>query len=147
VHIEEPQREIGLMAKADGRAKWLARIPASGVCSAMTVLAEIGEVQRFSSAKPLFSYAGLVPWLRESAGKKSRGGISRCGSPQLRWVMVEAAHTAVRRAAAAKSYFERMWQRKHPHVARLALARKLLAAAYALWRAGVCFDESIFAAV
>ena len=100
-----------------------------------------------SSAKALYSYAGLVPWVRESAGKKSRGGISRCGSPRLRWVMVEAAHTAVRCSPAAKRYFERMRRRKHAHVARVALARKLLGAAYALLRDGVCFDESIFAAV
>jgi transposase len=117
------------------------------VYSAMILLSEIGEVQRFSSAKALYSYAGLVPWVRESAGKKSRGGISRCGSPRLRWVMVEAAHRAVRCSPAAKSYFERMRQRKHPHVARVALARKLLGAVYAMLRDGVCFDESIFAAV
>jgi len=146
-HIREQERTIGWMAKADARAKWLATIPGIGVYSAMILLSEIGEVQRFSSAKALYSYAGLVPWVRESAGKKSRGGISRCGSPRLRWVMVEAAHTAVRCSPAAKSYFERMRQRKHPHVARVALARKLLGAAYALLRDGVCFDESIFAAV
>src|SRR6202044_3331840 len=105
-HINEQQREIALMAKADPGAKWLASIPGIGVYSAMILLAEIGEVQRFSNAKALFSYAGLVPWVRESAGKKTRGGISRCGSPRLRWVMVEAAHTAVRSSPAAKSYFE-----------------------------------------
>ena len=146
-HINEQQREIALMAKADPRAKWLASIPGIGVYSAMILLAEIGEVQRFSNAKALFSYAGLVPWVRESAGKKTRGGISRCGSPRLRWVMVEAAHTAVRSSPAAKSYFEKLRQRKHPHVARVALARKLLGAVYALLRDGVAFDESIFAAV
>jgi transposase len=146
-HIEKQQRQIGLMAKADPRAKWLATIPGIGVYSAMILLSEIGEVQRFSNAKALFSYAGLVPWVRESAGKKSRGGISRCGSPRLRWVMVEAAHTAIRCSPAAKSYFERIGKRKHRHVARVALARKLLGAAYAMLRDGVCFDESIFAAV
>jgi transposase len=146
-HITEQQREIGLLAKADARAQWLATIPGIGVYSAMILLSEIGEVQRFSNAKALFSYAGLVPWVRESAGKKTRGGISRCGSPRLRWVMVEAAHTAVRCSPAAKSYFEKLRQRKHPHVARVALARKLLGAVYALLRDGVAFDESIFAAV
>ena len=146
-HINEQQREIGLLAKADARAQWLATIPGIGVYSAMILLSEIGEVQRFSNAKALFSYAGLVPWVRESAGKKTRGGISRCGSPRLRWVMVEAAHTAVRCSPAAKSYFEKLRQRKHPHVARVALARKLLGAVYALLRDGVAFDESIFAAV
>ena len=146
-HIEKQQREIAKMAKADPRAKWLATIPGIGVYSAMILLSEIGEVQRFSNAKALFSYAGLVPWVRESAGKKSRGGISRCGSPRLRWVMVEAAHTAIRCSPAAKSYFERIGKRKHRHVARVALARKLLGAAYAMLRDGACFDESIFAAV
>lgn len=146
-HIEKQERQIGQMAKADPRAKWLATIPGIGVYSAMILLSEIGEIQRFRTAKSLFSYAGLVPWVRESAGHKSRGGISRCGSPRLRWVMVEAAHTALRCSPSAKRYFERMRRRKHAHVARVALARKLLGAAYALLRDGVCFDESIFAAV
>jgi transposase len=146
-HIREQDRRIAQAAKQDGRAQWLASIPGIGVYSAMIVLSEIGEVQRFPNAKALYSYAGLVPWVRESAGHKSRGGISRCGSPRLRWVMVEAAHTAVRCSPAAKKYFERLRRRKHAHVARVALARKLLGAAYALLRDGVCFEESIFAAV
>ena len=145
--ILKQQRQIGEMAASDPRAKWLATIPGIGVYSAMLVLSEIGEIQRFPTAKSLFSYAGLVPWVRESAGHQSRGGINRCGSPRLRWVMVEAAHTAARHSPAAKKYFERMKQRKHAHVARVALARKLLGAAYALLRDGVCFDETIFAAV
>jgi hypothetical protein len=60
---------------------------------------------------------------------------------------VEAAHTAGRHSPAAKNYFEQLKKRKHPQVARMALARKLLGAVYALLRDGVCFDESIFAAV
>src|SRR6185437_15561491 len=147
LETREKRRQIGAMAASDPRAQWLATIPGIGVYSAMILLSEIGEVQRFGTAKSLYSYAGLVPWVRESAGHKSRGGITRCGSPRLRWVMVEAAHTAVRCSPAAKKYFERLKKRKHPHVARVALARKLLGAAYALLRDGACFDESIFAAV
>jgi transposase len=145
--IRRQERRMAELAKTDARVKWLATIPGIGVYSALIVLSEIGEVQRFPNAKALYSYAGLVPWVRESAEKKSRGGISRCGSPRLRWVMVEAAHTAARHSLAAKNYFERLRKRKHPHVARVALARKLLGAAYALLRDGVVFDETIFAAV
>jgi transposase len=146
-HIHKQDQEMGQLAKQDVRVKWLASIPGIGVYSAMILLAEMGEVQRFSSVKALYSYAGLVPWVRQSAGHQSRGPITRCGSPRLRWVMVEAAHTAVRCCPAAKKYFERLRRRKHPHVARVALARKLLGAAYALLRDGACFDESIFATV
>lgn len=146
-HMGGQERRLRALARADQRAQWLATIPGIGPYSAMIVLAEIGEIRRFGTAKALFSYAGLVPWVRESAGHGHRGPISRCGSPRLRWVMVEAAHTALRCSPAARRYFERLRRRKHPHVARVALARKLLGAVFALLRDGVCFDESIFAAV
>ena len=122
-------------------------IPGIAEYSALVILSEIGEIQRFRNAKGLYSYAGLVPRVRESAGRKSHGGISRCGSPRLHWVLVEAPHTAVRCSPAARHYFERLRARKHGHVARVALARKLLGAVYALLRDGLCFDETIFAAV
>ena len=146
-HLRAKDRSLAALARADQRAKWLATIPGIGPYSAMILLAEIGEIRRFGTAKALFSYAGLVPWVRESAGHSHRGPISRCGSPRLRWVMVEAAHTALRCSPAARRYFERLRRRKHPHVARVALARKLLGAVFAMLRDGVCFDESIFAAV
>jgi len=146
-HIRQQEKQLKELAATDARARWLATIPGIGVYSAMIILSEIGEIQRFASPKSLYSYAGLVPRVRESAGHKSHTGISRCGSPRLRWVMVEAAHTALRCCPAAKQYFERLRKRKHPHVARVALARKLLGAAFALLRDGVCFDESTFAAV
>lgn len=146
-HMKGQDKRLTALARADQRAQWLATIPGIGPYSAMILLAEIGEVRRFGTAKALFSYAGLVPWVRESAGHSHRGPISRCGSPRLRWVMVEAAHTALRCSPAARRYFERLRRRKHPHVARVALARKLLGAVFAMLRDGVCFDESIFAAV
>ena len=146
-HMKGQDKRLRALARADQRTQWLATIPGIGPYSAMILLAEIGEVRRFGTAKALFSYAGLVPWVRESAGHSHRGPISRCGSPRLRWVMVEAAHTALRCSPAARRYFERLRRRKHPHVARVALARKLLGAVFAMLRDGVCFDESIFAAV
>ncbi|MGA8150341.1 MAG: transposase [Terriglobales bacterium] len=82
----------------------------------------------------------------ESAGK-ARGGITRQGSPWLRWMMVEAAQVATRCSPAAKRYYERLSRKKHKHVARVALARKLLIAVYVLLHDGVVFDEDKFAAV
>jgi transposase len=110
-------------------------------------LAEIGEIGRFPDQEALCSYAGLVPRVRESAGKAARGGITRQGSPWLRWMMVEAAQVATRSSPAARRYYERLLRKKHKHVARVALARKLLIAVYALLHDGVVFDEEKFAAV
>jgi len=149
-YSEEVQRQnlqLRERAKQDERAQWLMTIPWIGECSAMMLLAEIGEIGRFHDKEALCSYAGLVPRVRESAGKAARGGITRQGSPWMRWIMVEAAQVATRCSPAAKRYYERLSRQKHKHVARVALARKLLIAVYALLHDGVVFDEEKFAAV
>jgi len=145
--IQKQNLQLSEKAKQDKRAEWLMTIPGIGECSAMMLLAEIGEIGRFHDKEALCSYAGLVPRVRESAGKAARGGITRQGSPWLRWSMVEAAQVATRCSPAAKRYYERLARKKHKHVARVALARKLLIAVYALLHDGVVFEEEKFAAV
>ena len=145
--IQKQNLQIREKAKHDQRADWLMTIPGIGECSAMMLLAEIGDIQRFGDKEALCSYAGLVPGVRESAGKAARSGITRQGSPWLRWIMVEAAQVATRCCPAAKRYYERLLRKKHKHVARVALARKLLIAVYALLHDGVVFDPAKFAAV
>ncbi|HEY1987375.1 MAG TPA: IS110 family transposase [Terracidiphilus sp.] len=144
--IQKQNLQIGEKAKQDPRVEWLRTIPGIGEVSAMMVLAEIGDVTRFSSKEALCSYAGLVPRVRESAGKAARAGITRQGSSGLRWIMVEAAQVATRTSPSAKRYYERLLRKKHKHVARVALARKLLIAVYAMLHDGVVFDEQKFAA-
>src|SRR6266851_2602885 len=145
--IQKQNLQLSEKAKQDQRAQWLMTIPGIGECSAMMLLAEIGDMGRFRDKEALCSYAGLVPRVRESAGKAARGGITRQGSPWMRWVMVEAAQVATRCSPAARRYYERLLRKKHKHVARVALARKLLIAVYALLHDGVVFDEEKFAAV
>lgn len=145
--IERQNRQLSVEARQDARARLLTTIPGIGVYSAMLLLAEIGDIQRFQDKHALCSYAGLVPRVRESAGKAARGRITRQGSPWLRWIMVEAAQVAPRTSQGARNYFLQLRRRKHAHVARVALARKLLVAVYAMLHDGVAFDETIFAAV
>ena len=78
-YVEKQQREIALMAKVDQHGKWLATSPGIGVYSAMILLSEISEVQKFLNAKALFGYAGLV------AGWGSRPGKNRAGD-FVRWL-------------------------------------------------------------
>jgi transposase len=144
--IQKQNLQLSEKAKEDERVEWLLTIPGIGECSAMMLLAEIGNIGRFGNKEALCSYAGLVPRVRESAGKAARGGITRQGSSALRWIMVEAAQVATRCSPAAKRYYERLLRKKHKHVARVALARKLLIAVYALLHDGVVFEEEKFAA-
>jgi transposase len=145
--IEEQNRQLSVEVLKDARARWLLTIPGIGVYSAMLLLAEIGDIARFADKHALCSYAGLVPRVRESAGKRARGGITRQGSPWLRWIMVEAAQVATRCSPAAARYYQRLRRKKPAHVARVALARKLLVTVWAMLHDGLVFDELVFAAV
>ena len=85
--VQKQNLQLSERAKQDKWAEWLMTIPGIGECSAMMLLAEIGDIGRFRDPEALCSYAGLVPRVRESAGKAARGGITRQGSP---WMMVES---------------------------------------------------------
>jgi len=143
--IAVQQRELERLAAADARARWLQTVPGIGAYSAMVILAEIGDIARFPAKRALASYAGLTPVVRESAGKRKRGGIGHHGSATLRWIMLQVAQVAARCSPAVRAWFLRLKQRKPAQVALIALARKLLAAVWALLRNGVCFEERRFA--
>ena len=61
--------------------------------TATTIVAEIGDSRRFSSAPQLMAYLGVVPSEHSSGGTKSRGGITKTGNGHVRRVLVEAAWT------------------------------------------------------
>ncbi len=74
---------------------FLVQLPGLGVLSALRLLAAIGDITRFPSAKHLVGYAGLGASVHQS-GETSRGGrITKEGRSDLRGVMVEAAWVAV----------------------------------------------------
>jgi transposase len=137
-------RELERLAKADPRARYLQSVPGIGAYSAMVIVAEVGDVKRFQNKHALASYAGLTPVVRESAGKRKRGGITHQGSNTLRWIMLQVAQVAARSSPGARRYYQGLRQRKPAQVARIALARKLLTVVWALLQHGVCFDEEIF---
>ena len=143
--IGERQQKLEAAAEQSAEARWLATIPGIGPYLAMVIVAEIGDIARFSDKKALASYAGLVPRVRQSAGKRHYGGISYQGSKLLRWAMIQAAQGATRGSPAIAAWYDKRRQRKRPQVARVALARKLLTCVWALLRHGVCFEEATFA--
>lgn len=143
--IAEQMQALEQMAGDDARAKWLQTVPGIGAYSAMVILGEIGDMERFQNKRALASYAGLTPSVRESAGKRKRGGIGHHGSGTLLWIMLQAAQVAARCSPAARAWYLRLKQRKPAQVALIALARKLLTAVWALLRQGLCFDERSFA--
>jgi transposase len=88
--------ELHQHARGDPRVKALRTLPGAGEFTALVMVAEIGDITRFGSARKLASWAGLTPTVRGSDLKVRHGHISEQGSAWLRWVMNQAAQTARR---------------------------------------------------
>jgi transposase len=123
--------ELHARAKADPRVRVLTTLPGVGEFTALVMLAEIGDITRFGSARKLASWAGLTPTVRGSDRTVRHGHISKQGSAWLRWVMTEAAQTARRSPEFAASYAT-ISAKRGTKIATIAIARKLLTRAWHL---------------
>jgi transposase len=59
--------------------------------TAVTIVAEVGDITRFKKATHLMSYAGLVPGEHSSGNTIRRGSITKAGNSHLRWIVTESA--------------------------------------------------------
>ena len=124
--IEIFDKKISQRVIESPAAQRLLTIPGVGETTAATVLAEVGEIDRFDRDKELVSYAGLDPEVHQSGDTEIRGSISKEGSAPLRWTLVQSAHVAVRYDEYLGNFYSRLKQRKNHQIAIVATARKLL---------------------
>jgi transposase len=105
---------------------YLVQLPGIGLITAMILLSAIGDVTRFGAAQQLVGYAGLGAGIHSSGKTHRTGRITKEGRRELRWVLVEAAHTASRTHPYWQAEFQRLERRIGEKKAIVALARKLL---------------------
>jgi transposase len=123
--------EVRSHARSDPRVKVLTQLPGVGPFTALVLLAEIGDITRFGSARKLAARAGLTPAVRGSDRTIRHGHISKQGSVWARWILCEAAQTAKRHPDFAASY-QVIARRRGTKIATTAIARKVLTRAYHL---------------
>jgi transposase len=128
--FDEKQRQaegqLRAMLEPDPRVGWLTSMTGIGRLTAYYLIAEIGQIERFSSPAKLVSYAGLCPITRQSGAKVWHGRTGPGGRRLIKWVMVEAAHTARRRDVYFAQVFRRIARNKCKQKAYVAVARKMI---------------------
>jgi transposase len=129
--IERLDAELRRHATADPRVRVLTTLPGVGQFTALVLLAEIGDIGRFGSARKLASWAGLTPTVRGSDRTVRHGHISKQGSAWLRWVLNQAAQTAKRSPEFAATYAA-IAKRRGTKIATTAISRKLITRAWHL---------------
>jgi transposase len=131
--IQEADRKIERTVTDHPQAKLLTTIPAVKYVSALTIMAEIGDISRFPSAKKLMGYAGLVPSTYSSGDVIRHGRITKQGSKWLRTTMIEIAQRQLlcKKTPGLGWYYGKIKKRKGSSAAAVATARKLCAV---MWR-------------
>lgn len=91
--LEEAIREAVKLAPAGMQEviRGLQALRGVAEISAVTIVAELGQVSRFESARQLMGYSGAVPSEESSGQRQQRGGITKTGNAHLRRVVIEAA--------------------------------------------------------
>jgi transposase len=133
--LQEPigrlDREVHRQARSDPRVTVLTQLPGVGEFTALVLLAEIGDISRFGSARKLAAWGGLTPTVRGSDRTVRHGHISKQGPAWVRWVLCQAAQTAKRHPDFAAGY-QAIAKRRGNKIATTAIARKLLTRTYHL---------------
>ena len=94
--ITRLEHQIHALAKPDPGVQALMALPGVGQLTAMMLVAEIGDIARFPTARKLCAWARLTPQVGNSDRTLRHGHITKQGSPWVRWILQEAAQTAKR---------------------------------------------------
>jgi transposase len=126
------EADLSARAKENPNVKLLMGIPGISILSALTILAEIGQISRFSSPKKLACYAGLVPSVHQSGKTRYTGNITKVGRSTLRWILVQCAQRAIQSKGKLRSFYLGLKEKKGHKIAIVATARKLLHVVWAV---------------
>lgn len=122
-------------------AELLQTIPGVGPIVTATVLAEIGEFGRFGSREAIVRYAGLDPRTFRSDDTLRTGRMSKTGSPDLRWVLQQAAWVGIRCNERHRRLCNRITKRRGKKRAAAATARHILIWMWAMIRDRTPFGQ------
>lgn len=128
--LKELNKEIAKQSKNNERLSGLEAIyksvPGIGNISAKELSRELGTLCQFSSNKQAYSYVGLTPSESSSGEKRRQGGISHCGRPRLRHLLIEIAWRYTTKDAEMNEKFCELSYRRGKKRAIVAIARILI---------------------
>jgi transposase len=137
----ETMQWLKQQSQNDERISRLRTHPGIGLLTSLCLVHTLWPVSRFRNQRKVTAYAGLEPMERSSAERKQFLGISKAGSRVLRYLLVEAAHTAVKKDDDLKRFYQRLAQRRGRPKAKAAAARKLLIRSFIMLRDEIDYAE------
>jgi len=124
--------------------QFLRTIPGIGKILALTILYEIGDINRFPQVGKFISYSRLVKCAHESAGKRVSGRNNKIGNAHLKWAFSEAACLFLRESDQAKAWHQKLVSRYGKGKALSIIAQRLGRTAYFVLKRRTPFDRVKF---
>ncbi len=100
-------------------------VPGLGKVGVWTILAEIGNINRFPSAKQFVSYCRLVPGASDSGGSHRHKSGNKDGNTYLRAAFGQAAVSAYTHYKVVKKFYRKIKRRSGRPVARAVVGKEL----------------------
>ena len=150
--IRQAERQLEALAEQTPVVERLRSVPGIGLMTSTALVAFVGDVQRFPSARHFASYLGLTPREYSSGLRHRLGRISKRGDSYLRLLLVHGARSVLCHAKKATTHDRlRAWAlklqiRSRHNKATVALANKLARIAWAVWRRGREYESIASAA-
>ena len=139
--IDNLTQQVAEQAEQRCGARRLMTHPGVGPVTALATDVFLGDPKRFLDGKALASYVGIIPREYSSGGKQRLGGITKQGSPLLRFLWCEAGAHAVRRDPELKRFYRRKLIQKGLGKTRVAVARKLGIRLWIMLRDEIDYEE------
>ena len=131
--IRVMEDKIAALAVDDPQVKLLMTMPGIGYFTASLLVAEIGDINRFSNDKKISSWAGLAPRISQS-GEKTRIGRVGKGNKRVAALMVQSAHNARLHDARFQKAYKRVSRRGGKGKAIVAVAHEMIRIVYFMLR-------------
>ncbi len=142
-HITELDQAVKAEALRWPRAALLMTHPGVGPIVSLATVVTLGDVSRFQRGKKVASYVGLIPSENSSGEHRRLGAITKQGNSFMRFLLVQAAMSAVRGDAELGRAYKRLCRQKHHGVAKVAIARKLVVRLYWMLRTNTRYPEVV----
>ena len=136
--VDEIEAAILAWHKESEASRRLAAVPGIGPITASAIVATVGDVSNFASARHFAAWLGLVPKQNSTGGKPRQGGISKAGDRYLRRLLVLGASAVIRhtRIKAREGWLADLIERRPTMVAAVAQANKTARIVWALLTRG-----------
>jgi transposase len=95
--IRRVEAKVTALTADDPLVAQLLALPGVGLITAVTLRAEVGRFDRFTSGKQLARFCGVTPRNASSGARQADAGLIKAGNPQLRTVLIELAHRLIGR--------------------------------------------------